>query len=616
MSNNFNWTKLGIDVTHIRREGKTTCPKCGPTRKNKRDKSLSVNVITGDYCCHNSPCDFRGNAGGGKYLEQRERREYTKPQPRLQQVSDQVVKWFEGRGISNNTLLQMKVTEAVEWMPQSQKEQRCICFNYFRGEELINIKFRTGDKNFKMSKDAEPIFYNLNSVKQETAQGWKYRTAVGIVEGEVDALTAVECGVYGVLSVPNGANQLREGEAPRLEYLDNCWDELAQVEYFIIATDDDVAGRILKNELIRRLGAARCYTVVYPEGCKDLNEVLMKFGKEAVRKMFEDDKLQPAPLESIISSAEMEEDADHIFNHGYPTALGLGWQLDDHFKFLPGDITVVTGIPNHGKSTWVNNVCVQLAQKHSWRIGMYSPEKVRGGFLMTELAAMYIGEPSTGHNKMSPGEWSRAKGFIREHFFFIKTTGINLTITALLSYGTDMVQRYGINMLVLDPWNYVETDIPIGQPETVWLGQKLGIAAEWAKTNNVHLVIVAHPTKMPRDKNTQKYLVPNLYDISGSAHWSNKVDNGITVYRDTAKGCTEVYIQKVRWFFVGRAGGKVTMTFNPQIQRFTDYEELTPEKATYEEIRVNQMIRDRGREILQEQEEQIQDFTESKDLPF
>lgn len=611
---NYNWSKLGIDVTHIRREGKTTCPKCGPTRKNKRDKSLSVNVMTGDYCCHNSPCDFRGNAGGGRYLEQREKREYTKPEPRLQQVSDAVVKWFEDRGISNNTLLLMKVTETVEWMPQSKKEQRCICFNYFRGEDLINIKFRTSDKNFKMSKDAEPIFYNLNSVKVETAEGIKYRKAVAIVEGEVDALTLVECGIHGVLSVPNGANQLREGEAPRLEYLDNCWDELDQVEYYIIATDDDVAGRILQKELIRRLGAARCYTVAYPEGCKDANEVLVRYGKDAVRKMFEDDKIQPAPLESIISSTEMEGDADQIYHHGYPSTLGIGWELDDHFRWLPGDMTVVTGIPNHGKSTWMNNVCVQLARQHNWRIGMYSPEKVRGGFLMTELAAMFIGEPSTGQHRMHIGKWSEAKDFIREHFFFIKTSGINLTLNALLSYGTDMVQRYGINLMVIDPWNYVETDIPIGQPETVWLGQKLGIAAEWAKSNNVHLVIVAHPTKMPRDKNTQKYLVPNLYDISGSAHWSNKVDNGITVYRDVAKGVTDIYIQKVRWFFVGRAGGKVTMDFNPQIQRFTDHVEMTQEQQTYEDIKSNQRLRDRGREI--QEAEPVHDFKEPEDLPF
>lgn len=611
---NYNWSKLGIDVTHIRREGKTTCPKCGPTRKNKRDKSLSVNVMTGDYCCHNSPCDFRGNAGGGRYLEQREKREYTKPEPRLQQVSDAVVKWFEGRGISNNTLLLMKVTETVEWMPQSKKEQRCICFNYFRDEELVNIKFRTSDKNFKMSKDAEPIFYNLNSVKVVTAEGVKYRKAVAIVEGEVDALTLVECGIHGVLSVPNGANQLREGEAPRLEYLDNCWDELDQVEYYIIATDDDVAGRILQKELIRRLGPARCYTVAYPEGCKDANEVLVRYGRDAVRKMFEDDKIQPAPLESIISSTEMEGDADQIYHHGYPSTLGIGWELDDHFRWLPGDMTVVTGIPNHGKSTWMNNVCVQLARQHNWRIGMYSPEKVRGGFLMTELAAMYIGEPSTGQHRMHIGKWSEAKDFIREHFLFIKTSGINLTLSSLLSYGTDMVQRYGINLMVIDPWNYVETDIPIGQPETVWLGQKLGIAAEWAKSNNVHLVIVAHPTKMPRDKNTQKYLVPNLYDISGSAHWSNKVDNGITVYRDVAKGVTDIYIQKVRWFFVGRAGGKVTMDFNPQIQRFTDHVEMTQEQQTYEDIKSNQRLRDRGREM--QEAEPVHDFTEPDNLPF
>jgi twinkle protein len=607
---NFNWGKLGIDVTHIRREGKTTCPKCGPTRKNKRDKSLSVNVNTGDYCCHNSPCDFRGNAEE-RYSDKKPKREYTKPVPRLQQVSDKVAKWFETRGISNNTLLHMKITEAAEWMPQVQREQNCICFNYFREEELINIKFRSADKNFKLAKDAELIFYNLNCLKE------RKRNSIAIVEGEIDALTLVECGIYGVLSVPNGANQLRPGVAPRLEYLDNCWDDLVSVESFVIATDDDEAGILLKQELIRRIGADRCYTVRYPQGCKDVNEVLTKHGKESVLNMFRLENLTEVPIEGVLRMQDMESDADAIFKFGYPKTMKLGWDLDKYLTWLPGDVTVITGIPNHGKSTWLNNVLVQLSDQHGWRIAVFSPEKARNGFLITEIATIFAGMPvyrSNPNEKMSEDLWHAAKRFVEDHFLFVKTSGIDLTVDGLLDVGTSMMRRYGINALVIDPWNYVETDIPKGQTETVWLGNQLGKVSEWAKESNVHVFVVAHPAKMPKHPKTQKLLVPTLYDISGSAHWNNKIDNGVCVYRNYDDGTTSVYVHKVRWFFVGRGGGQVKMVFDPASQRFSDYNELSQEQQTYEDIKSNQKLRERGREIFEEK--QTLEFPKIEDVPF
>lgn len=596
--NSFNWDKLGIDVSRIRREGKTICPKCGPTRKNKRDKSLSVNVLTGVYCCHNTPCDFSGCADDSFLAERRPRKEYVRPLPKSQPVSDAQARWFESRGISNGTLLYMKVTQAEdEWMPQDEKKYNCICFNYYRDQELISIKYRTGNKLFKLSKDSELIFYNINCLREKKVQ------YVIIVEGEMDVLTVVECGLYKVISVPNGANQLKPGQTPKLEYIENCWAELQNAECYIIATDDDEAGNILKRELIRRLGSEKCYTVTYPAGCKDVNEVLMKHDRQAVLDMFKSENLSEIPLDGVMTMEDLEEEADLIYNHGYPETAKLGWELDKWITWLRGDQTVLTGIPNHGKSTVLNNILCVLAEKEKWVIGIFGPEKMRGGFLVAELAAIWSGYPTYKADptqKIAPEKWKAAKQFIAEHFLFIKTEGIDMTLDGLLAVGDRLVRRYGIDALVLDPWNYVETDIPAGETETVWLGKQLGKTGQWAKSRNAHLFIVAHPTKMPKDQKTKKLLVPSLYDISGSAHWNNKIDNGLCVYRDYSTGLTEIYIHKVRWFFVGRGGGKVTMTFHTECQQFRDYVPPTQEQQSYEDIVANQKLRERGREMLEQ----------------
>ena len=111
-------------------------------------------------------------------LESFNQKKYDRPVQRLTKLSESVIKYFEDRKISNNTLLRFNVTESVEWMPKAQAEVRAICFNYYRDEELINIKYRSKNKDFKLSKNAELIFYNIDALKDES-------TAI-IVEGEID----------------------------------------------------------------------------------------------------------------------------------------------------------------------------------------------------------------------------------------------------------------------------------------------------------------------------------------------------------------------------------------------------------------------------------------------
>ena len=106
-------------------------------------------------------------------------------------MSDAVVEWFKGRGISKSTLVDLKVTEGKEWMPQTQKEENAIHFNYFMGGQLTNVKYRDGSKNFKLVKGAEKVFYNIDSIV-----GHNYCV---IVEGEMDALALHEAGITNVI---------------------------------------------------------------------------------------------------------------------------------------------------------------------------------------------------------------------------------------------------------------------------------------------------------------------------------------------------------------------------------------------------------------------------------
>ena len=172
----MRWRELGIEIPYNRTSCniKTYCPQCRDSRHNKRDKSLSVDLATGVFNCH-----YCGWAGCAVEKEQRWDKPFYNPRPLARQkpeykkpkqtgntaMSSKAIAWFAGRGISKKTLEQMRVTEGMEWMPQKNGQANTIQFNYYRRGELVNTKFRTGDKCFKMVSGAELLPYNIDAIK-------------------------------------------------------------------------------------------------------------------------------------------------------------------------------------------------------------------------------------------------------------------------------------------------------------------------------------------------------------------------------------------------------------------------------------------------------------------
>jgi twinkle protein len=191
----------------------------------------------------------------------RERPAYKKPEQKGNaKLEPRALAWFASRGISQKTVEAMKITEGKEWMPQKNGLANTVQFNYYRNGELVNTKFRTGDKCFKLCSGAELLPYNIDAIKGTTE--------CIITEGEMDALSFYECGRHDVVSVPNGANA-------NLSYLDDYIDDyFDDKETIFIASDTDTKGVLLRDELLRRFGPERCRVLEYGEGCKDANEHL------------------------------------------------------------------------------------------------------------------------------------------------------------------------------------------------------------------------------------------------------------------------------------------------------------------------------------------------------
>ena len=534
----MTFRELDIDL-----KGKTSglakviCPKCSHLRKKKHDPCLSVNITEGLYKCHN--CEWSGTIN--EKPKQMQKVDYKIPSKNITKVSDKVLDWFKGRGISQATVIRFDITESEEFMPQIGKKVNCINFNYFKDSKLVNIKYRDGAKNFKMVQGAELVFYNIDAVKDS-------KTII-ICEGEMDCLSFYEAGIYNVISVPSGA---QTSENAKLEYLNSSYEILDKCEQIILAIDHDETGLKFQEILANRLGKDKCFKLQYLHGCKDANEILLKGGVDSLRYAVENPI--PFPLDGIKTVADFQDELDNLYLNGPIKVPGIGFDgFDRLIRFCLGQLTIITGVPGSGKSEFLDQILVKLSEKFEWRHGIFSAENQPEEFHAIKLIEKYTGESSMGFHKMKEDTYQLGKEFVYQHFFFIKINEENIKVDGILKKAKELITRYGIKMLVIDNWANLEHSYS-GETEHQYIGKSLIKVFNFCKQYNIHVVIVAHPTKIK--KVNGKYEVPTMYDISGSSHWFNKTDNGICVYRDYDTGNTTIYVQKVRHKYVGEVGSQ------------------------------------------------------------
>lgn len=529
----MDFRDYNIDIRSSKTTGQVSClcPQCSHTRKKKTDKCLSVNLDKNVWFCNH--CGWKGGL-----IDKLEKVEYVKPKWKNNtELSEKAVKWFEGRKISQRTLNDFKVSEGMEFMPQANKELNTIQFNYFRNDDLVNVKYRTGNKHFKLHKGSELIFYNLNAAAGQTE--------LIISEGEIDALAFHECGYKNVVSVPNGANI----NSNNLQYLDNCVSLLDGIETFYIATDNDIAGRKLRYELAERLGLDKCKYIEFDE-FKDCNDLLIHNGKLGVDEVFRNAK--EFPIEGVFTISDIDLEINDMYVNGLDNGVSCGMpDFDNLIRFAKGYTTTITGVPGHGKSDYMDQIALKLTLRHNWKFAFYSPENRPTRLHFSKLARKLIGKKWFGHGRIDGDELDQTKLFLNGKFWFIKPPK-DFSLDSILMSVKQLKKTKGIDAYVIDAWNKLEHKY--AGSETKYIGESLDKINQFNEDNNVHCFLIAHPTKLSKNKDTQLFEIPNLYNIAGSANFYNKTDNGITVYRNYATNKTEVYVQKVKFSHWGKVG--------------------------------------------------------------
>lgn len=298
-------------------------------------------------------------------------------------------------------------------------------------------------------------------------------------------------------------------------------------------------GTTADRQIIRLLGMAA--------------EARQKTGRQAVVQ--EKPEAQPA---DIVEPATLAPQMKALYERGLEPGADPGWpSVRRLWTVRKGEWTLVTGIPSHGKSAFINAVIVNLAKRENWKWGIYSAENLPHELHMADLMEQYIGKPfnSGFYQRLTLQEHDRALQFLQDHVRFIAPPEEHETIERIMQNAEKLADDLKIDGLVVDPWNelnhsWAEQKIT----ETEYISRCLKRIRRVASRKNIHVIVVAHPMKLQKDKDG-KYPIPTPYDVSGSAHWRNKADCAICVWRDEGKpGESTIFVQKIRRRFVGKIG--------------------------------------------------------------
>lgn len=529
----MDFIDYGIHVNESGTQIRVLCPQCSQNRKKSNEKCLAVNTIDGCWFCHHC-----GWAGGIKEKEYKVFKYDNTPKMPID-----LIKYFEKRCIPEGIIEQEKIGFSFKhnklWMK----------FPYFYNSVCVNVKYKTLDKDFMQESGGKKCLYRYDKIRSTK------KTTLVITEGEIDALSVLYAG-FEVTSIPDGApSPDAKNFKSKFDFLKNTEKLFDKFEKIIIAGDNDEPGKALINELGRRIGYEKCFVVSYPENCKDANDVLCKHGVEKLKVVLS--KAMPFPVEGLIKPSDSSYDLLNDYEYGVEKGLSTGWRfLDDFYTVRQGELTIVTGIPNSGKSNFVDALCLNLILKHEWNVGFFSPENwptKRHTKTMLEKIINKTFDKTDFGERMTTEDIKEGLSFLDDQVRFIVPKNEMITVDTILKYARILCLQYGIQGLVIDPWNEIEHDIKHGEREDQYLSRELTKIRRFARFNGIHIWIVAHPKNLNKNKDG-KYDPPTMYDISGGAHWRNKADNGLCIYRDFDFNTTKILVQKIRFREIGKIG--------------------------------------------------------------
>lgn len=464
-------------------------------------------------------------------------------------IEPKVFAWFESRGIEYDVLSYAGIHTGQRYID----DEIMITFPRYNSDgEVINNRGGVFIDNKIIDlctmEGGQDYFYNAQGLDLAISE----EKPLVICQGEMDSLSLMQSGYAWTIAYIDGDDLLWDNR-----------DKFKKVRKIILAGYNNESGREFNDIISKQLGIENCRFMVYPDECRTINDILVKYDAQKVTETITGAKDWPVvglyrPDEFPPIPADLKK--------VHPTTLGR--EHNHHLKIMLGKFMVVTGIPGHGKSTWADGLVMNLAKAHGWNVCVCSTE-IDNEEYQEESYHRYLNRPWEDVNE---DEQKRCAEFYQEHFTFITNNTmqdeLELTLEKLIELAKIAIIRDGCKILLLDPWNEIEHCRQNGESETEYTGRAIRMLKKLAKQFKVLVIVVAHPAKPMAGK---KIDTPNLYSINGSANWANKADYGIVIWRENLNDkYTTVITSKIKRHGPMGYVGEIACKFDEKTRRFDE----------------------------------------------
>lgn len=488
----------------------SNCPKCHV----KEIPTLIVNREKEEWFCEH--CGFAGDLISGQQLiSKSERSEIFKYNPNIPvfeptPLSEKIIKTFEEKGITEEVLKKYNISQVTSYFPEQKKEYKSLVFPYYRNHKLVNLVYQAGSKKHSELGGVD-FCYGYDDIQED---------ATYIVYDEMEKLTFASAGISNCISLFGGEDYVAHYKTNKAEqlfgFLEHIEGKLNKVKKVILAMPYKPVSEFILDELSRRIGREKVWIVKPPEAEYTWNQVFVDYGQEKFLELLA--KSDPYPVRGIHDIDDVEAAFDDLYTNGLKRGASTGFKtMDEYYTVLPGQWTVVTGIPGHGKSNFLDATMVNLAMLHGWSFAIFSPENQPIQRHFANILEKYLDAPFNYGlaTRITEEQKEHGKEWLKKHFSIILPhEDDNWGIDGILTLAKVLVFRKGIKGLIIDPWNELDHSRPSNFSETEYISSVLTKIRSFARNYDVHVWLVAHPAKLSKNQDG-KYPVPTPYDIAG-----------------------------------------------------------------------------------------------------
>lgn len=477
------------------------CPYCNSTKDKWK---FSINLTSGQYQCKRASCGAKGNMitlardfnldlgrDINNYYALPKREHYRTFKLNKELTSkDAAIEYMKSRGISEEVTKRYNITVKPEI-------ENILVFPFLDDKkQLVTIKYRKTDFNKEVDKNKEWFESNCKPILFGMYQCEDFKRLV-VTEGQIDSLSVAEAGVINAVSVPNGANGFT--------WVAHCWDWVSKFEEIVVFGDCENGKVTLAEQIRKRFNKTniRVVRVKDYQDCKDANELLQKYGKNAIFKAIEGAELVES--DKIIRASSVEA-VDVENTPSVSTGIdGLDNAMSGGFR--KGELIVVTGKRGDGKSTFVSQLVCNVLNNEEIKVFMYSGEMININ------VKRWIDMQLAGTNQIYNSTIDKLNAWYNDRLFFFDNTAIaEDEEIEVLKIAERAIGKYGCNFLVIDN---LMTALDGGNNDIYKMQSSFAKkCAALARRTETTILLICHPRK----SNGEEF---DNDSISGSADITN-----------------------------------------------------------------------------------------------